>query len=124
MAQYDGVFNALGLREWCDADKVDGPMTMAQLLAKAQGTNPDEASGPLPFPSLDALHEACGKIPQTRDMTAGLERFFLDIKDNLKLVLDPITQPLSWMLDGALWLFTSIPWFVLIPMLIAQLHPR
>ncbi|WP_407492803.1 ABC transporter permease [Pseudooceanicola sp. MF1-13] len=119
MAHYDGVFNALGLRDWCDSAGNDGPMTMAQLLARAQGQDEGATTGPLPFPSLDALHEACAKIPQTREVTAGLERFFLDIKDNLKLVLDPLTQPLSWMLDGALWLFTSIPWWVLIPMLVA-----
>lgn len=119
MAHYDGVFNALGLRDWCDAGTDDGPMTMAQLLAKTQGAADTETTGPLPFPSLDSLHEACSQIPQTREMTAGLERFFLDIKDNLKLVLDPITQPLSWALDGALWLFTSIPWWVLVPLLIA-----
>ncbi|GAA4225590.1 ABC transporter permease subunit [Sagittula sp. NFXS13] len=119
MAHYDGVFNALGLREWCDAGKEDGPMTMAQLLAQAQGADANETTGPLPFPSLDSLHEACGKIPQTREMTAGLERFFLDAKDSLKVVLDPLTQPLSWMLDGALWLFTSTPWWILIPLLIA-----
>jgi len=119
MAHYDGVFNALGLREWCDSAGSDGPMTMAQLLARAQGTDEGATTGPLPFPSLDSLHEACSKIPQTREMTAGLERFFLDIKDNLKVVLDPITQPLSWMLDGALWLFTSVPWWILIPLLIA-----
>ncbi|MEC9102296.1 MAG: ABC transporter permease subunit [Pseudomonadota bacterium] len=119
MAHYDGVFNTLGLRDWCDAGKEDGPMTMAQLLAQAKGADPDETTGPLPFPSLDSLHDACSRIPQTREMTAGLERFFLDIKNSLKVVLDPITQPLSWMLDGALWLFTTIPWWVLIPMLIA-----
>ena len=40
-------------------------------------------------------------------MTAGLERFFLDIKDNLKFVLDPLTQPLSWLIDSALYAFTN-----------------
>ena len=119
MARYDGVFDAMGLRDWCDGDNEGGPMTMAQLLARTRGTDPDEGGEALPFPSLDTLHEACREIPQTRDMTAGLERFFLDIKNDLKVVLDPLTQPLSWMLDGALWIFTAIPWWILIPALIA-----
>ena len=50
-------------------------------------------------------------------MTSGLENGFLDIKDSLQVVLDPLTQPLSWMLDGALGLFTSMPWWVLMPLL-------
>ena len=37
MARYDFIFDGLGLREWCDTDKTDGPMSMAQLLAAAQG---------------------------------------------------------------------------------------
>ncbi len=47
MAHYDGVFNALGLRDWCDADKQDGPMTMAQLMAQAKGADPNETTSPL-----------------------------------------------------------------------------
>jgi len=42
----------------------------------------------------------------------------LNIKDGLKFVLDPITQPLSWMLEYGLWFFTSLPWWVLIPLLL------
>jgi glycine betaine/proline transport system permease protein len=119
MARYEGVFDALGLRDWCDANKTEAPMSMAQLLAQAQGGDA-EAEGPLaPFPSLDVLHEACARIGQTRDLTAGIESGFLGIREELKFVLDPITQPLSWMLEGALWLFEAVPWFVMIPILVA-----
>ena len=119
MAFYDGVFDTLGLRDWCDRSAEDGPMSMEQLLARTRGDDPANVeTEALPFPSLDNLHAACGEIPQTREMTAGVERLFLDIKDGLKLVLDPLTQPLSWMLDGALWLFMALPWWLLVPALI------
>lgn len=123
MAFYDGLFNLTGLRAWCDAGATKGPMTMAELMRKSVGTTPEQAAAqvtPLlktPFPSLDTLHEACFAIPRTREMTSAVERAFLDIKDPLKAVLDPLTQPLSWALDGALWVFQATPWFVLIPVL-------
>jgi glycine betaine/proline transport system permease protein len=117
MARYDGVFDTLGLREWCDVDKKDGPMSMAQLLAQTSGNK--EASGDvLPFPSLDELHESCSAIGQTRDLTAGIEAGFLSIRSTLKAVLDPITDPLSWMLDGMLWVFESTAWWIMVPLLI------
>ncbi len=120
MAFYDGLFNAFGLREWCDGDGTEaGIMTMEQLMAQAKGTDAD-AAGPLfPFPSLDNLHMACSEFPRTREMTAGVENAFLSIKDGLKLVLDPLTQPLSWLLDGALYIFTAMPWFILLPLIVA-----
>lgn len=118
MAAFDPLFDMTGLRDWCDADAQDGPMSMAQLLAQAGNGNDAGANTGLPFPSLDALHEACAAIPQTRDLTAGVEQGFLAIKDSLKFVLDPMTQPLSWLLDGALYLFTTVPWWVIIPLLI------
>ncbi|OSP54419.1 proline/glycine betaine ABC transporter permease [Pseudoruegeria sp. SK021] len=124
MAFYDGVFDSLGLRSWCDAGANDGPMTMAQLLQKKSGVTPEVAatqSTPLmdtPFPSLDSLHEACNSIPRTRDMTEAVELSFLSIKDPLKAVLDPITQPLSWALDGTMNLFEATPWFIMIPALL------
>ena len=117
MAAYDSLFDTLGLRDWCDADAQDGPMSMAQLLAQAGGGDGEANSG-LPFPSLDVLHEACAAVPQTRDLTAGVEEGFLAVKDSMKFVLDPMTQPLSWLLDGALWLFTTVPWWIIIPLLI------
>lgn len=119
MAFYDGLFNFLGLRDWCEAGDQGGPMTMQQLLAKSRGDNADEVSEGFPFPSLDNLHDACGAFPRTRDMTAGVEQAFLDVKDVIKLVLDPLTQPLSWFLDGALYAFSAIPWFILLPVLVA-----
>jgi glycine betaine/proline transport system permease protein len=40
-------------------------------------------------------------MPQSRDFTASVEAGFLEVKDVLKLVLDPLTQPLSWLLEMA-----------------------
>lgn len=117
MATYDGVFDAFGLRGWCDADKADGPMSMADLLAQS-GRGPEASLWDLPFPSLDALHEACPAIPQSRDLTVGLERGFLDIRDVLRVVLDPLTQPLSWMLRNMLWVMTETPWWIMMPALL------
>ncbi|WP_420860313.1 ABC transporter permease [Algirhabdus cladophorae] len=117
MAFYDGVFKALGLEDWCGGGASDAPLSMADLLAQSNGD--DAASGPaFPFPSLDNLNESCGNLSQTRDLTKGIEDGFLAAKPALKTVLDPITQPLSWMLDGALWLFAAVPWFIMIPILI------
>ena len=119
MAFYDGLFKATGLESWCSEGASAAPMSMADLLNQSQG-NEDGAGGPaFPFPSLDNLSEACGSIPQTRDVTAGLEDGFLAMRPALKAVLDPLTQPLSWMLDGALWLFAAVPWFIMIPFLLA-----
>ncbi len=62
MAFYDPLFNALGLRKWCDAGASDGPMTMSELLAKNQGKEQlDRAWYDIPFPSLDNLHQSCGR---------------------------------------------------------------
>jgi len=124
MASYDFVFDELGLRDWCDKDveaSGGGPMTMDQLLGQASGQGngegPERSIWDLPFPSLDALHEACHAMPQTRNVTKGLEEAFLGVKDSLKFVLDPLTQPLSWMLDGALYSVLNAPWFFVIPVL-------
>jgi glycine betaine/proline transport system permease protein len=124
MATYDGFFNALGLRDWCDRDAQSGPVSMADLMARAQGGGagaPDSARSlwDLPFPSLDALAASCSAIPRTRDMTVGLERGFLNIRDALRVVVDPLTQPLSWMLRDTLWLMTNTPWWIMIPLLLA-----
>jgi len=56
-------------------------------------------------------------MPQSRDLTRGLEQGFLDIKDGLKVVVDPLTQPLSWALNEALWLMQATPWWIMIPVL-------
>lgn len=112
MASYEGLFDTLGLRDWCDAGATGGPASMADLLAKANGgTTTGEGFA---LPSLDGLHAACGAIPRTRDMTAGLENMFLSVKDTIKSVLGPITQPLSWGLKGALELVHAVPGWVLI----------
>jgi len=116
MAFYDGLFRALGLEEWCGGAASDAPLSMADLMAQSSG---EEATGPLfPFPSLDNLNESCSNLSQTRDLTKGIEDGFLAAKPALKTVLDPITQPLSWMLDGALWTFAAVPWFIMIPFLV------
>lgn len=123
MAFYDGLIDTLGLRSWCGTEKSDGPMTMAQLLAKSQGDNaPEKPWWEIPFPSLDHLNESCNAIVRTRDMTAGVEQAFLDVKTVLQQVLDPITQPLSWLLDGSLALFGTLPWWFLIPALLALVY--
>ena len=118
MAFYDGLFKVLGLKEWCGDGASDAPLSMADLMAQAGGA--DASDGPFfPFPSLDNLNESCSNLSQTRDITKGIEDSFLAAKPALKTVLDPITQPLSWLLDGALWTFATIPWFIMIPILIA-----
>jgi len=116
MAFYDRMFDALGLREWCDASGSGANLSMADLLAQANATNGD--NGPaFPFPSLDALNEACPAIPQSRDFVSAVEDGFLAIKDALKFVLDPLTQPLSWMLEWALLAVDAVPWWIMLPAL-------
>ncbi len=126
MATYDGLFDTLGLREWCDQDAAEGgadkPMSMAELMARANAQNAETPWWDIPFPSLDNLNKSCDAIPRTRDMTSGVEQAFLNIKDGLKFVLDPLTQPLSWLLDYGLWFFTSMPWWVLIPLLLVATY--
>ncbi len=123
MATYDFLFNGLGLRDWCDQDATPGPMSMADLLARGAGAQPEktwlQSLWELPFPSLDALNQACPAIARSRDLTRGLEESFLNIKDPLKVVLDPVTQPLSWALESALHLFTATPWWVMLPLMLA-----
>ena len=121
MATYDLVFSTLGLETWCDsaAEKSSGPVSMADLLAQNAGKDVALPSiWDLPFPSMDALHEACAAFPQSRVLTKGLENGFLSIKDGLSFFLDPLTQPLSWFLEGALWLFQTTPWWLMIPALL------
>ncbi len=115
MSAYGWVFDRLGLRDWCDANKADAPMDISELLASTNGSAKDIAWYETPFPSLDNLHRACHAIPKSVDLTSGIETTFLDIKSALKFVLDPITQPLSWLLDGALALLGSMPWWTVIP---------
>jgi len=118
MSSYQALFSRLGLEEWCASGQNDGPMSMADLLARTSGTQASDASWwEMPFPSLNALHDACGAIPRSRDLTLGLEQGFLAVKDLLSLVLDPLTQPLSWLLDGALYAMTTSPWWLTILLL-------
>ncbi|MBT8152905.1 ABC transporter permease subunit [Epibacterium ulvae] len=116
MASYDFLFDTLGLRDWCEAGSSAAPLSMADLLAQGGGAK-ETSVWDLPFPSMDVLNEACSNFPKSRELTKGLEEGFLAIKDALRFVLDPITQPLSWMLDGALYVAQSAPWFVIMPLL-------
>lgn len=119
MATYDWIFDGLGLRDWCDGDGGSGaPMSMADLIGKNSGHEAAPSIWELPFPSMDALNEACGQFPQSRELTKGLEQLFLSVKDGLSLVLDPLTQPLSWALSGALWLFQTTPWWIMLPLIL------
>lgn len=118
MATYDFIFNGLGLRDWCGGGGDGGGLTsMAQLLGETAGEEAVISAWDTPFPSLDTLHEACAKVPQSRELTSGLEEGFLAIKDTLKVIVDPLTQPLSWALNDALWVMQAVPWFIMIPLL-------
>ncbi len=119
MAFYDGLFEKLGLQEWCGGGASDAPLSMSDLLNQSAGKEAGSGGPIFPFPSLDNLNESCGNLSQTRDVTKGIEDSFLAAKPALKSVLDPITQPLSWMLDGALYTFSAVPWFIMIPILLA-----
>jgi glycine betaine/proline transport system permease protein len=118
VATYEFIFKGLGLTDWCESGGGDVPMSMADLLARQTGEAAAPSLWALPFPSLDALNDACPAFPQSREVTKGLERGFLEIKDALSLVLDPLTQPLSWMLEGALQLVLATPWWIVIPILL------
>lgn len=122
MATYDFMFDGLGLRDWCDVGKTgDGPVSMADLLAKT-GVSEDSTIWNLPFPSLDRLNEACDSVAQSRDVTKGVEEGFLAAKDALRFVLDPLTQPLSWFLDGALLAFETAPWWLMFPLMMVVVY--
>lgn len=120
MATYDFLFSSLGFTEWCAEGESNAPMSMAELLNKSKGTEAEMQSlWDVPFPSMDALNDSCAAFPQSRDLTQGLEQGFLAVKDNLSIVLDPITQPLSWALDGTLYGMITTPWWIVIPILLA-----
>ncbi|WP_404418665.1 ABC transporter permease [Marinospirillum sp.] len=119
MATYDFVFSKLGLQDWCAQDQSVGPMSMKDLLSKSRGeTESSQSLWEVPFPSMDNLNEACSAFPQSRELTKGLENGFLSVKDNLSIFLDPLTQPLSWFLDGALYFMLATPWWIIIPLLL------
>ena len=116
MSTYSSVFDSLGLREWCDEGKANALLSLSQL----RGDKVEWWA--LPFPSLDNLHKACSAVPQTRDFTASLESGFLTIRPALRVVLDPLTQPLSWALEYALLFFTTLPWWALVPLILGFTH--
>ena len=117
MATYDFVFRALGLNDWCAAAESSAPMSMDALVAQSSGQEQTISIWELPFPSMDALNESCAAFPQSRNVTLGLEQGFLSVKDSMSVVLDPITQPLSWLLEGALYGILNTPWWIVIPLL-------
>ena len=112
MLSYKNIFDSLGLREWCDESKSNSLMSLSQLRGDIIEW------WELPFPSLDNLHKACSAIPQTRDLTSSLEAGFLAVRPALRLVLDPLTQPLSWALEYTLLFFTTMPWWALVPLIL------
>ena len=118
MATYDFVFRALGLQDWCTADGSSAaPMSMDALVAQSSGEEASTSLWDLPFPSMDRLNDACQAFPQSRNVTRGLEQGFLSVKDSMSVVLDPLTQPLSWLLEGALYGILNTPWWIVIPLL-------
>ncbi|WP_306150275.1 MULTISPECIES: proline/glycine betaine ABC transporter permease [unclassified Roseibium] len=122
MATYDFVFDGLGLRDWCDTGNTgNATMSMADLLAQS-GAREESSIWNLPFPSLDELNKACAPIVQTRDVTKGVENGFLAMKDALRFVLDPLTQPLSWILESTLALFEVTPWWIMLPLLMVVVY--
>ena len=68
------------------------------------------------------LNDSCEKIIQSRDLTKGVEQGFLAIKDALRFVLDPLTQPLSWILEFALAVFEWTPWWIMFPVLLIVVY--
>ncbi|MBI6630389.1 glycine/betaine ABC transporter permease, partial [Pontibaca sp. S1109L] len=77
MATYDFIFDRLGLRDWCGGEADFGPtgkpLSMADLMAQSKAKEVEVSAWDTPFPSLDALHDACAAIPQSRALTRGLE---------------------------------------------------
>lgn len=120
MATYDFLFSSLGLQEWCDSGGGgSAPISLSALRDSARGQEAADVSiWELPFPSMDALNSACQSFPRSRELTLGLENGFLAIKDSLSFVLDPLTQPLSWALEGALYGVLNTPWWIIIPLLL------
>jgi glycine betaine/proline transport system permease protein len=112
MLSFADIFDSFGLREWCDESKANTLISLSQLRGDAVEW------WELPFPSLDNLHKACSAVPQTRDLTASLETGFLAVRPSLRLVLDPLTQPLSWALEYTLLFFTTMPWWALVPLIL------
>lgn len=118
MTGYVQLFELIGLESWCKAGAGVELPSLADLAKKATNTSGGGHTG-FRFPSLDTLHEACAQIPPSRDFNAWVEHTFLVIKNPLKVVLDPLTQPLSWTLNGALELALAMPWWLLFAVLVA-----
>ena len=116
MAAFESMFSFLGLSDWCEGGKQKSLISLKNLKSE------ETAWWDIPFPSLDNLHKACSAIPQSRDLTAALEDGFLYIRPSLRVILDPITQPLSWMLDAALYVFTNMPWWILLPLFVVAVQ--
>lgn len=118
MQGYEFLFNSPAIEEWCSGAEQNATISMADLVNQANDTEASLSLWEYPFPSLDVLNDACARVWETRDLTRGLEEGFLAIKDSLRFVLDPITQPLSWLLDGALFLAETVPWWIVIPLIL------
>lgn len=114
MTAYESVFDDLGLRSWCDASSESNVATMAELMTRLGQSEDSLSIWNFPPPTLDSLNAACGAIPRTRDFTEAVEQGFLNIKGPLKVVLDPLTQPLSWAIDSALYAMLAMPWWLVL----------
>jgi len=125
LATYDWLFNIMGLRNWCDTEKSEAPMSMAQLLAQA-GNAPQKSVFDIPFPSLDELHKACGQVPQTRDVVLAMENAFRSSVPYIRNGASAMEEPTQWSflsLETYVYLFGNMLWFLLIPLgLIAAWH--
>ena len=112
MIVFETVFERLGLRQWCNKAESNEFSSVSDLMAKLGKAEVNQNFWDLPQPSLDTLNKACSAIPRSRDFTAGVEQAFLNIKDPLKVILDPLTQPLSWAIDGTLYALVALPWWI------------
>ena len=67
-----------GLEDWCTAAaKTPRRCRWMRSSRKAPERRPRHRSGICPFPSMDALNDACAAFPQSRNVTLGLENGFL-----------------------------------------------
>jgi len=89
------IFDKLGCAIGCGSGGVAATAprcSMSELLGQNNRATADEVSGWDNLSSLDNLHDACnGKVPQSRRPDHRfLKRRVLNIKDSLKVVVDPL----------------------------------
>ena len=110
MVAFEKFFSVVGLSEWCSTGEKQTLLNLNSLK------NQTQSWWEIPFPSLDNLHKACSAIPQSKDLTASLEDGFLFLRPALRMVLE---HPAIILVIGiALYAFTNIPWWILLPIFI------